>query len=191
MKKIIFVLVFLLTISGVLLIITLNADSSKPAESERDILPSVEEGQLIRQPLNGGVDHQNAHAAADYFHSCLSTDDNFQYLYPDTYGGCYFDDDQNFVIQVTTSDLSEYQFIQEAFPCIIFKQVKYSYNYLRNTLNEYLNTYDPESETHYSAGVDVFNNRARIEVDEKTLSQKTNDPDSPIMFVKGSPHYAL
>lgn len=96
-------------------------------------------------------------------------------------------ENKTFVIQVTSSDLSEYQFIQDEFPCVVFKQVKYSYNYLQNLTYEYRNTYDPNSETIYSSCVDIHLNRAVIGVDEETLSRKTNDPDSPIIFELG--HY--
>lgn len=172
MKKIIFVLALLLTVSGVIFGITLNANSSKPAPN----------GEIIRQPIKEGLDRQNAYAASIYFSSCLSTDEDGQLVYPDTYGGQYKDDDGHFVIRVTTSDLSEYLFLQEEFPCIVFEQVKYPYNYLKKLLDEYLRTIDPRTETVNSGRVDILKNRVVIGVDEKTLSQKTNDPDSPIEY---------
>lgn len=58
---------------------------------------------------------------------------------------------------------------------------------MREIRDEYLKTYDPETETVYGGGIDVFNNRAYIDVDAETLSRKTNVPDSPLVFELGSP----
>ena len=187
MKKIIFVLILILTISGVLLGILLNTHSSKSAQKDRFVWQPVKEGEIHRQPVKEGADRNNPSTAADYFDSCLTADDNNVPLYPNTYGGCYMGKNKTFVIQVTSSDLSEYQFIQDEFPCVVFEQVKYSYNYLQNLIYEYRNTYDPDSETIYMTCVDIHLNRAVIGIDEESLSHKTNDPDSPIVFELG--HY--
>lgn len=151
---------------------------------------SVQEDQILkRQPIEEGVDRQSASAAHNYLYSCFSSDENGTPIFPDTYGGDYFpDEDKQLVIQLTTSDLSEYLFIQEEFPCVVFEQVKFSYNYLDELLREYLSTFDSKSETVYSGEVDMHSNRAIIKVNEETLSHKTNDPDSPVVFKLGSPY---
>lgn len=189
MKKIIFVLIFILTMSGVLLGISLNTHSSEPKQKDRFVWQPVKEGEIHRQPVEEGADRNNASDASKYFDSCLTADDDNRPLYPNTYGGCYMGENKTFVIQVTSSDLSEYQFIQDEFPCVVFEQVKYSYNYLQNLINEYCNTYDPNSETIYMTYVDILLNRAVIGVDEETLSHKTNDPESPIVFELEHPFY--
>ncbi len=148
---------------------------------------SSQDDQLLkRQPVEEGVDRQSATAAHNYLYSCFSSDENGTPVFPDTYGGNYFPDaDKQLVIQLTTSDPSEYLFIQEEFPCVVFEQVKYSYNYLYELIHEYLSTYDPESETVYGGDVSARLNKAVIWMDEETLSHKTNDPDSPIVFEWG------
>ncbi len=152
---------------------------------------SVQTGQdrtLKPQPIEEGVDRKSATAAFNYLYSCFSSDKNGTRVFPNTYGGKYFPDgNKQLVIQLTMSDPSEYLFIQEEFPCVVFEQVKFSYNYLDELLREYLNTFDSKSEIVYSGEVDMRNNRAVIKVDEETLSRKTNDPDSPIVFKLGFP----
>lgn len=189
MKKIIFVLILILTISGALLGILLSTHSSE--QKHRFVPRPVIEGEIHRQPVEEGADRNNASDAAKYFDSCLTADDDNHPLYPNTYGGCYMGKNKTFVIQIASSDFSEYQFIQDEFPCVVFEQVKYSCNYLQNLINEYWNTYDPNSETVYSSCVDYHLNRAVIGVDEETLSRKTNDPDSPIVFELGHYVYAI
>lgn len=181
MKKIIFVLIFILTVSGAVIGLSLSASSSKADQNSKPEWKPMPYGEIIRQPVEKGADRNNVFEAFKYFESC-------RHGYPKTYGGCYMGDDGTFVIQVTSSDLSEYQFFQDEFPCVTFEEVKYSYCDLQNLIDEYWATYDPDSETVYSSGVDVYLNRAVIGVDEETLSQKTNDPDSPIVFELG--HYA-
>ena len=176
MKKIFLALIF--TVFGAFFGMSAYADSPEFAQQEFKI--------LRQQPIEDGIDRQNTSAAAMYFDNCLPAFESGQLIYPDTYGGCY-KDGGNFVILVTTSDLSEYLFLQEEFPCIVFKQVKYSYNYLVKLRDEYMETYDCNTETVYGGGIDVYNNRAHIDVDEETLSHKTNDPDSPLVFELGSP----
>lgn len=141
---------------------------------------------LKPQPIEEGVDRQSATAASNYLYSCFSSDENGTRVFPDTYGGEYFPDgNKQLVIQLTTSDPPEYLFIQEEFPCVVFEQVEYSYNYLDGLIDEYLSSFDPKSETVYSGEFDMRSNRAVIKVDEETLSRKTNDPDSPIVFEWG------
>lgn len=176
MKKIFLALIF--TMFGAFFGMSAYADSPEFVQQEYQI--------LMRQPIKEEVDRQSTSEAARYFDNCLPAARSGQSIYPDTYGGCY-KDGGNFVIQVTTSDLSEYLFLQEEFPCVVFEQVKYSENYLQGLVDEYLMTYDPETETVYCAGVDVHNNCVFIRVDEETLSHKTNDPDSPIRFELGHP----
>ena len=177
MKKIILALIF--TIFSVFFGISGCAAPTESVQTEPD-------RTLKPQPIEEGVDRQSATAAHNYLYSCFSPDENGLPIFPDTFGGNYFPDgNKQLVIQLTTSDPSEYLFIQEEFPCVVFEQVKYSYNYLDELIYEYLSTYDPESETVYSGHVSPNLNKAIIWVDEETLSHKTNDPESPIVFEWG------
>lgn len=178
MKKIFLALI--LTVFGVFFVISAFAASPEPENVQT-------QDQIIQpQPIGEDIDRQSAYAASDYFKSCLPADENgLPTAYPDTYGGKYINDNGDFVIQVTTDDLSEYQFLQDEFPCIVFEQVEYSYNYLEELMYEYLDSFDRDSETVYSGGVNSRLNRAVIFVDEETFSRKTNDPNSPIIFGVG------
>lgn len=98
MKKIIFVLILILTISGVLFGILLSTHSSESAKKDRFVWQPVKEGEIHRQPVEDGADRNNASAAAKYFDSCLTTDDDGLPLYPNTYGGCYMGENKTFVI---------------------------------------------------------------------------------------------
>lgn len=121
----------------------------------------------------------------ELFQSTLEYDLQKGYLYPDTYAGVYADGDDT-VFLVTVEDLSEYQYLIDAFPNVRFEQVRYSWNYLQGLIDEYMAAYDKDTERIYSAGVDVLSNRAVIAVDEETLSRKTNDENSPLIFKLGS-----
>lgn len=179
MKKIFLALIFIA--AGVVVSIFALAGLAGSARETRSIKP---------QPVEEGVDRYNASAANDYLYSCFPRDENGRPVFPDTFGGHYFPGEGNdkLAILLTVSDPSEYLFIQEEFPCVVFEQVRYSYNYLDELLHEYLTTFDRESETVYGGEFDLRNNRAVILVDEETLSRKTNDPDSPIEFRLGSPY---
>lgn len=88
MKKIFLALIF--TMFGAFLGMSAYAASPEFVQQETQILRQ----QLVKD----GIDRQNAHAAADYFYSCLPSDENGYEIYPDTYGGDYPDDNGHFVI---------------------------------------------------------------------------------------------
>ena len=128
---------------------------------------------------------------AELFASTLERDENGQFIYPDSYGGFYYDNGI-YVVLTTSSDFSEYRYIKDAYSNVEFKQVEYSLNFLQRLADSYLRTSDRETETVYSAGVDEKLNRAVIFVDEQTLLNKPTDPSkSPIIFELGSQAAAL
>ena len=184
MKKIIIASVA--AVLSAVVAVSAHAARTSP-ETDPETIFAQEKQVIHRVPVKEEADRQSASAAGNYFRHCLSTDERGATVYPDTYGGCYISDDGKFVLQVTTVDHSEYLFIQEEFPCTVFEQVEYSFNYLHKLAENYILGHDPEKETVYGGGVDVYKNRAFIEVDEETFSQKTNDPESLIQFRVGWP----
>ena len=95
-------------------------------------------------------------------------------------------DGEDLIFLVAADDFSEYQYLKDAFPNNVkFKQVRYSWNYLQGLIYEYMATYDKDTEKVYETYVDVFFNRAVIGVDDETLSRKTNDENSPLVFELG------
>ena len=122
---------------------------------------------------------------SDLFYSTLEFDPERGEIYPDTYGGMYADGDDT-VFLVAAEDFSEYQYLLDAFPNEVkFKQVRYSWNYLQGLIDEYMADYEKDNEKVYTTYVDVLSNCAVIAVDEETLSHKTNDENSPLVFRLG------
>lgn len=147
---------------------------------------SAEPQPHVKPPIqNAGTSADGAAGAEDLFLGTLKRAPNGGYSYPDTYGGMYVDKDK-LVFQATSEDFSEYQYLQDAYPNVTFQHVEYSYNSLQKMIDDYLETYDSNTEQIYMAYVDVMTNRAVIEVDETTFSQKTPDDKSPLVFVIGS-----
>lgn len=124
----------------------------------------------------------------ELFLSSLPIDENGNYIYPQTYGGAYLDNGI-YMFLIVADDFSEYQYLKDAFSNVEFRQVEYSLNYLQNLADEYIMTYDSDVETVFGSGVDVRENRSFIMVDEETLSHKTNDNVSPLIFKLGKPLY--
>ena len=143
-------------------------------DSQPDHFPSFPQG------------YYDADYAAQLFQSTLETDENGQFIYPDSYGGMYIDVDR-LVFQVAAEDFSEYSYLTDEYDCVKFVQVEYSWNYLTKLRDEYYDTYDKDVDTVYSGYVDVYLNRAVIEVDAETLSRKSFDENSPLIFKEGSP----
>lgn len=171
MKKIFLALV--LTVFGAFFGISAYADSSEEV-SERITLQHM--------PVEEDADRQNWIDAVHYFDSCFINDEYCEHIYPDTFGGNYYKEEDNvFVVQVASPDLSEYLFLQEEFPCIELEQVKYSWEYMwslcEKTYKELIGT-----EGVYSVGYDIRNNRIVVRVDAETLASKTNSSDSPIEY---------
>lgn len=124
--------------------------------------------------------------AEDFFLSTLEYDGADGYVYPDTYGGMYADGDR-LIFLVAAEDFSEYQYLHDMYSYVDFRQVEYSWNYLKKLADEYMATYDKSSETVYMARVDVRQNRVVIKVDKETLSHKSPNENSPLVFELGTP----
>lgn len=104
--------------------------------------------------------------------------------------GNFIDDEVNLIIQVSSDDFSEYQYLKDSYPCVKLNRIEYSKDYLKKVLDECLAKYDENVDKFYRAYIDVRSNCAVIEVDEQTLSLKTtNDDSSPLVFKLGSPTY--
>ncbi len=163
---------------GIPLIICTGCAPSEPVDVVRPMIVADESAQESVQP-------------GDFFFSTLEFDSEKGYIYPDTFGGMYVDGN-DLVFLVASENFSDYQYLKDAYPNdVVFKRVEYSKNYLQGLIDEYLSTYDKNTETVYMAYVDVKSNRAVIKVDEQTLSHKVNDENSPLVFVSGSSLSAL
>ena len=157
-------------------------------KSKREVQNDIPVKQITETILK----QENASSAHALFVGNLPLGDNGQPLYPDEYGGEYIDNNGNLIIQFTTDDFSEYEYIKNEYPCVQFKQVDYSTNYLDKIIDDFILSYDSEDETFYCAYVDVKNNCAVIEVDEKTFESKSTEKNSlPIEYRIGSPNYLL
>lgn len=140
---------------------------------------ALEVNSILRHmPVKEGIDRLNPIAACNYFEACVPYDESGQHIYPDTYDGSHMTvEGDTFVIMATTSDFSEYQFLQDEFPCIVFEQVKFPLAYLWSIVDhEY---YDLKNSY---VGVNIAENHVVMYVDAETLSEKTNDPDSPVVY---------
>ena len=166
---------------GAALLLCTGCASTKPLKIDISMAPSD----------MSDIKEEKPRFANELFYSTLEFDPERGYIYPDTYGGMYAEGN-DIVFLVAAEDFSEYQYLKDAFPNDVkFKQVRYSVNYLEGLIDEYMATYDRDTERVYSAGVDVILNRAVIAVDEETLSHKTNDENSPLIFKLGSPFNPL
>ena len=161
--------------------------------SAAPFIPSqTDEQAIMAQLLEKSNIQREAVAANAFFESNLRVDGEGELVYPKSFAGDYIDNEGNLIIQISSDDFSEYQYLRDKFSCVKFNRVKYSKEYLRNILDEYLDTCIDNGETLYRAYVDVELNRAVIEADEHTFSHKlTNDEKSPFLFKIGSPIYAL
>ena len=157
---------------GIMIVLCTGCKSSK---NPNVVLPAILEGE----PAEGSA------RAEDYFLSTLKYDTRKGYIYPDTFGGMYADGDK-LIFLVAAEDFTEYQYLQDKYPYVVFQQVEYSKNYLQGLIEEYLATYDKDTETVYMAYVDEILNRAVISVDKKTLSHKDTDEGGPLIFKLGS-----
>lgn len=158
---------------GIIIVLCTGCRSS---ENPNVVLPTI----IEREPAEGSA------RAEDYFLSTLKYDTEKGYIYPDTFGGMYVDGEK-LIFQVAAEDFTEYQYLQEKYPYVVFQRVEYSKNYLQRLIEEYLTTYDKDTETVYLAYVDEILNRAVISVDEETLSHKGINEESPLIFKSGSP----
>lgn len=135
-------------------------------------------------------EQRDAIAANEFFQSNMLVSDDGELVYPNTFAGNFIDDEGNLIIQVSSDDFSDYQYLQDSYTCVKLNQVEYSKDYLKKVLDECLETYDENIDTFYRAYIDVRLNRAVVEVDEQTLSlRSTNDDSSPLVFKLGSPTY--
>lgn len=91
-----------------------------------DGIPVPQEMLLQEEALN----------AYDALYSRFEQDEDNNYILPDNYAGEYIDDDYNLVVQLTTDDYSEYEFLLDEFDCVVFKTVEYSRNELMELAEE-------------------------------------------------------
>ncbi len=139
---------------------------------------------ILEQPvavsINTGLsDYQKA---ANELYSSFVIDVNGDINYPETFAGARIEDDK-LVISLTTDDTSSYRFLTDKYTCVIFNKVKYSYNELQTIYRDYINENDC---FYYCAYVDVENNRAVIETNDKNYTSAMRvRSDLPIEFVVG------
>lgn len=132
------------------------------------------------------------------FLSKCELSDTGEYIFPDDYAGVYveYEDESDLrssycVFLFTTDDVSRYQYLKDAFPKTEFKTEKYSYNYLKNVLDDYRKTCDIPREHITASCVDISLNRAVVEVDEETLATVAFDEEDPLIFRKGDRIFVL
>lgn len=117
----------------------------------------------------------------DLFLDKLPVGEDGRPIYPDSYAGDFWNVLDRWVFLVTDIDqVSEYQYLKDAYLHIEFREEKYSYNYLQSLLDEY------ESSGEMNPGemlsIDCLNNRAVVFVEEDAFAEKQFDKDSPLIF---------
>lgn len=104
-------------------------------------------------------------------------------IYPDNYGGDYTEGETWFFLVTDINETSEYQYLKDVYPYTEFKEVEYSYNYLRSLIDEYEKSAEFEKPEY--GEVDDRQNRAVIYIyDEEKLAkmQSGSDGDLPLIF---------
>lgn len=100
-------------------------------------------------------EQRDAIAANEFFQSNMLVSDDGELVYPNTFAGNFIDDEGNLIIQVSSDDFSDYQYLQDSYTCVKLNQVEYSKDYLKKVLDECLETYDENIDTFYRAYIDV------------------------------------
>ncbi|MDE7193026.1 MAG: hypothetical protein K2O14_03550 [Oscillospiraceae bacterium] len=133
-----------------------------------DGVPVPQEMLLQEEALN----------AYDALYNRFEQDEDNNYILPDDYAGEYIDDSYNLVVQLTTDDYSEYEFLLDEFDCVVFKTVEYSNNELtelaREARTSIIETESKDNIEYVSSCVDVKNNKALIEIGTKDLNVRSN-----------------
>lgn len=116
-------------------------------------------------------------------------------LYPESYGGYYVEDKTLVVLLIDIDKASEYEYLEDSYLDVEYKEVEYSYNYLQSFIDEFNET-DEGKENNFGSHVDVKLNRAMIYInDEETLVEKLveqeNDENSPVIYQKPPKMYVM
>lgn len=121
---------------------------------------------------------QEALNAYETLYNRFGQDEDNNYILPDDYAGEYIDDDYNLVVQLTTDDYSEYEFLHDVFDCVVFKTVEYSNNELTELAREarvsIIETENMDKIEYVSSCVDVRNNKALIEIGTEDFNTRNN-----------------
>lgn len=134
---------------------------------------------------------QDALSACALFDKNLPVDENGQIIYPDSYAGRYIDDNGHLIIQVASSDFTPYEYLKDTYPIVELNKVEYSKSFLDNIFEEYKKTCSENEEDYFSAYVDIKTNRVVVEVDDETLSRKSEIKSNlPIVYKVGAPMMA-
>lgn len=117
----------------------------------------------------------------------LPTDKDGDPIYPDSYAGDYWWQQDWFFAVTDLNCMSEYQYLKGAYPEIKFIEHKYSYNYLQSLLDEY------EASGGMLPGeylmIDCIHNIAVVEVDKEHFEEKIEkyfDENIPLKFIDRS-----
>lgn len=174
---------------GALLVLCTGCAAANGAQ-----IPKVQVLEQMETPVIRSENRQSR-SPYDLFLSTLPLDSNNDYIFPDSYAGVYVenehDNEYDYVFVIVGDDFSEYRYLKDAFPNTEFRSAEYSYNYLKNLQDEYMQSYEQSGDTFYSVGVDVMQNRVVVTVDEKTFSTKQFDESSPLIYKIGSPMQLL
>lgn len=123
-------------------------------------------------------------SAIELFRNDLPANIIGQPIYPDNYAGYYVEGSTLVFLVTDIEQIAGYQYLKDTYSDIEFKEVKYSYNYLRGLKNEYEASHKAERDENkrlYSY-IDEEANRVIIYVDEDTLAKTQTDEDSPLIF---------
>ncbi len=183
MKKIIMTLVCMLlsiSVSSSAFATTIEADRLyDQANQLSKQIYQIEQAMLLQQ---------DALSACALFDKNLPIAKNGQIIYPDSYAGRYIDDDGHLIIQVASSDFTPYEYLQDIYSIVEFKEVEYSTKHLEELIEEYMQT----GERFLSIYADTKLNKVVVEVDAETLTHKSNVRSNlPIIYKKGSASKAV
>lgn len=146
----------------------------EPDTTASDFIKPVQKVWTQREILADKAAANKASKAYQRFISTLEMGAS-DYIYPDSYGGAYITEDYDLIFLVAADGFSEYQYLQDEFPCVKFRKVDNSLNYLQSLADKYIEECS-NSDTWYYIAVDVENNRVYVNCDKKTVALRSNNP---------------
>lgn len=164
---------------------TVSVPEPLPTVTASEPDPTGEKIMTQREILKNNAIRSNVTKAYELFIDSLPIGEH-GFIYPDNYGGAYTDKNGELILQFTTDDFSEYQYLQDEFHYVKFIKVDHSVNYLQSLADKYLEEFG-DSDTWYGVTVDVKSNRVMVICDETTIARRANDPNySLFVFELGS-----
>lgn len=183
MKKI------LTTLVCILLSVSVSSSAfATTIEADRLYYQTNQLSEQIYQVEQAMFLQQDALSACALFDENLPVAKNGHIIYPDSYAGRYIDDNGHLIIQVASSDFTPYEYLQDTYSIVEFKQVEYSTMYLEELIEDYIQA----GERFFNIYADTKLNKVVVEVDEETLTRKSNIRSNlPIIYKEGAPSDAV